>query len=155
MENTWRWIDGCCRNWSGTPKKRTAPATASRRTRTMKQHPAIRCYTGSAVMTEPASYGSLNVPFVIPAVGPDFNDYTLATLDEQHMAYSLLRSAYKVPNITGSCVGIRWRYHHQCCSIPCTLGGCGSWRRSTGSHCSLWAVGHFPNGDPQQCPPLQ
>ena len=44
-------------------------------------------------MTEPASFGSLNVPFVIPAVGPDFNDYTLATLDEQHMAYSLLRSA--------------------------------------------------------------
>ena len=46
-------------------------------------------------MTGPASYGSLNVPFVIHAVGPDFNDYTLETLDEQHMAYSLLRSAYQ------------------------------------------------------------
>lgn len=32
----------------------------------------VRCKTGSAVLTGPNSYGSLNVPYVIHAVGPNY-----------------------------------------------------------------------------------
>ena len=48
----------------------------------------IRCKTGSAVMTGPKSYGTLHVPFVILAVGPDLRRCKL------HEGVYLLSSAY-------------------------------------------------------------
>ena len=48
----------------------------------------IRCKTGSAVMTGPKSYGTLHVPFVIHAVGPDLRRCKL------HEGVYLLSSAY-------------------------------------------------------------
>lgn len=50
----------------------------------------IRCPTGSAVITGPGEYGDLQVPFVIHAVGPDYNMYRGFDVPDQ-----LLRSAYQ------------------------------------------------------------
>ena len=49
--------------------------------------PGIRCPTGSAVITGPNSYGKLNTPYVIHAVGPDFQK-------TGHEGDKLLTSAY-------------------------------------------------------------
>jgi O-acetyl-ADP-ribose deacetylase (regulator of RNase III) len=51
----------------------------------------VRCPTGSAVLTGPGNYGSLKVPFVIHAVGPNYYPYqeSFDTPDR------LLRSAYQ------------------------------------------------------------
>jgi O-acetyl-ADP-ribose deacetylase len=52
----------------------------------------IRCYTGDAKRTGPGNYGSLRVPYVIHAVGPDYNSY-----DEDNdveTPHSLLQNAY-------------------------------------------------------------
>jgi len=51
-----------------------------------------RCAVGAAVMTGPGDYGSLNVPYVIHAVGPNFWEYE----DDEGLeeAQRLLRSAY-------------------------------------------------------------
>jgi len=50
----------------------------------------IRCPTGSAVLTGPGQYGSLHVPYVIHAVGPNYNQY-----DDFEKPDELLRSAYQ------------------------------------------------------------
>mmetsp|Transcript_22974 Transcript_22974/g.35249 ORF Transcript_22974/g.35249 Transcript_22974/m.35249 type:complete len:219 (+) Transcript_22974:47-703(+) len=57
-----------------------------------QQQPGVRCQTGSAVMTGPNSYGSLNVPYVIHAVGPDYMQYD--TEEEMAQGDELLSSAY-------------------------------------------------------------
>lgn len=53
----------------------------------------VRCRTGRAVLTGPDSFGSLQVPYVVHAVGPDYrtckNATDFATCD------GLLRSAYQ------------------------------------------------------------
>ena len=49
--------------------------------------PGVRCPTGSAVITGPNSYGKLNTPYVIHAVGPDFQK-------TGHEGDKLLTSAY-------------------------------------------------------------
>jgi len=54
--------------------------------------PGVRCPTGRAVMTGPGSYGSLEVPFVIHAVGPNYMDYVRE--DELSLGDQLLSSAY-------------------------------------------------------------
>jgi O-acetyl-ADP-ribose deacetylase len=36
---------------------------------------AVRCVTGDAVITGPGDYDQLRVPYVIHAVGPDYNEY--------------------------------------------------------------------------------
>lgn len=50
---------------------------------------AIRCSTGSAVITGPGDYGALHVPYVVHAVGPDFWN-----VDNINEAYTKLQSAY-------------------------------------------------------------
>mmetsp|Transcript_24917 Transcript_24917/g.33028 ORF Transcript_24917/g.33028 Transcript_24917/m.33028 type:complete len:251 (-) Transcript_24917:1299-2051(-) len=50
----------------------------------------VRCKTGDAKITGPNSYGSLHVPFVIHAVGPNYRAY-----DSPDEGDSLLSSAYK------------------------------------------------------------
>lgn len=50
----------------------------------------IRCFTGGAKTTGPGSYGRLNVPFVIHAVGPNYHLFR-TSLEEGD---DLLRSAY-------------------------------------------------------------
>jgi O-acetyl-ADP-ribose deacetylase (regulator of RNase III) len=49
----------------------------------------IRCPTGSAVITGPGNYGSLQVPYVVHAVGPNYYLF-----DDFHVPDQLLRSAY-------------------------------------------------------------
>jgi O-acetyl-ADP-ribose deacetylase (regulator of RNase III) len=49
----------------------------------------IRCPTGSAVLTGPGYYGSLQVPYVIHAVGPNYMAFSNFETPDQ-----LLRSAY-------------------------------------------------------------
>lgn len=49
----------------------------------------IRCPTGSAVITGPGYYGKLKVPYVVHAVGPNYNLYDIFDIPDQ-----LLRSAY-------------------------------------------------------------
>ena len=53
------------------------------------QNGDIRCPTGSAVITGPGNYGDLQVPFVLHAVGPNYNFY-----DNFQVPDELLRSAY-------------------------------------------------------------
>jgi O-acetyl-ADP-ribose deacetylase (regulator of RNase III) len=50
----------------------------------------VRCWTGSAVTTGPGSYGSIQVPYIIHAVGPNYRYYT----DSYEEADQLLHSAY-------------------------------------------------------------
>ena len=55
--------------------------------------PGVRCPTGGAVITGPGDYGSLRVPYVIHAVGPNY-----ARFDSNHHlpeADRLLASAYR------------------------------------------------------------
>ena len=56
------------------------------------QGQAIRCPTGSAVVTGPGSYGSLYVPYIIHAVGPDYSTFDNEQFDQADM---LLQSAYQ------------------------------------------------------------
>jgi len=49
----------------------------------------IRCPTGEAKVTGPGSYGSLGVPYVIHAVGPNYMNY-----DNHEQADELLKLAY-------------------------------------------------------------
>lgn len=51
----------------------------------------IRCPTGKAVVTGPNSYGTLEVPYVIHAVGPNYLDYDS---NELSLGDDLLTSAY-------------------------------------------------------------
>lgn len=51
----------------------------------------IRCPTGEARLTGPGDYGSLRVPYVIHAVGPN---YYMFDPDDAETPHSLLRSAY-------------------------------------------------------------
>lgn len=51
----------------------------------------IRCHVGSAVMTGPGDYGELRVPYVIHAVGPNYNGFDEEEYDQAH---ELLKSAY-------------------------------------------------------------
>ena len=55
------------------------------------QGQAVRCPTGSAVLTGPGHYGSLHVPYVIHAVGPDYTEFGDDQLDQADI---LLQSAY-------------------------------------------------------------
>ena len=62
---------------------------------------SIRCPTGNAVITGPNSYGTLHVPFVIHAVGPNYLDYENHNDDESSnneerlvLGDTLLKSAY-------------------------------------------------------------
>lgn len=50
----------------------------------------IRCPTGGAVVTGPGDYGSLNVPYVIHAVGPNYSEYGNFSKPDAR-----LRSAYQ------------------------------------------------------------
>jgi O-acetyl-ADP-ribose deacetylase (regulator of RNase III) len=50
----------------------------------------IRCKTGHAVVTGPKEYGSLKVPYVVHAVGPNYRDYR-----ETEQFDKLLQSAYR------------------------------------------------------------
>jgi O-acetyl-ADP-ribose deacetylase (regulator of RNase III) len=52
----------------------------------------VRCPEGQAVVTGPGNYGSLHVPYVIHAVGPNYNDYD--DLDDLTPVHNLLKSAY-------------------------------------------------------------
>jgi O-acetyl-ADP-ribose deacetylase (regulator of RNase III) len=52
----------------------------------------VRCPTGSAVVTGPNTYGSLQTPFIIHAVGPNYWDFAD---EETEYANSLLQSAYQ------------------------------------------------------------
>lgn len=53
------------------------------------QNGGVRCPTGSAVLTGPGEYGSLHVPYVIHAVGPNY-----MTFSDIETPDNLLRSAY-------------------------------------------------------------
>ena len=53
----------------------------------------IRCPTGQAVLTGPNVYGSLSVPYIIHAVGPNYNHYQHR--DELVQGHVLLQSAYQ------------------------------------------------------------
>jgi O-acetyl-ADP-ribose deacetylase (regulator of RNase III) len=53
----------------------------------------VRCPEGQAVVTGPGNYGSLHVPYVIHAVGPNYYDYD--DLDDLTPVHNLLKSAYK------------------------------------------------------------
>jgi len=55
------------------------------------QGQAIRCPTGSAVVTGPGTYGALHVPYVIHAVGPNYKTFEPSRF---HEADALLQSAY-------------------------------------------------------------
>lgn len=58
----------------------------------MSSKPAkIRCCTGDAVITGPKRYGSLRVPYVIHAVGPN---YVLSRSRKSETEDELLRSSY-------------------------------------------------------------
>ena len=52
----------------------------------------IRCPTGHAVVTGPNDYGSLQVPYVIHAVGPNYSDFAFGNYN---IPDRLLRSAYQ------------------------------------------------------------
>ena len=52
---------------------------------------AIRCHVGSAVVTGPGDYDELKVPYVIHAVGPNYNAFDE---EEYDAAHELLKSAY-------------------------------------------------------------
>jgi len=68
------------------------PALLEDRMNLPQLEPGIRCLTGSAVSTGPNSYGSLHVPFVIHAVGPNYMQYD--TEEEMAQGDDLLSSAY-------------------------------------------------------------
>jgi O-acetyl-ADP-ribose deacetylase len=53
-----------------------------------------RCRVGQAVMTGPNTYGDLMVPYVIHAVGPDYNVYDDDEIGLQQ-GHVLLKSAYQ------------------------------------------------------------
>jgi O-acetyl-ADP-ribose deacetylase (regulator of RNase III) len=55
----------------------------------------VRCPVGQAVVTGPGEYGSLQVPYVIHAVGPNYYDYEDIDLDDLTPVHNLLKSAYK------------------------------------------------------------
>jgi O-acetyl-ADP-ribose deacetylase (regulator of RNase III) len=55
-------------------------------------HP-VRCPVGQAVVTGPDEYGSLQVPYVIHAVGPNYSDYD--DDDDLTPVHNLLKLAYK------------------------------------------------------------
>jgi O-acetyl-ADP-ribose deacetylase (regulator of RNase III) len=54
----------------------------------------VRCPVGQAVITGPGEYGSLQVPYVIHAVGPNYCDCE-DDLDYLTSVHTLLKSAYK------------------------------------------------------------
>jgi O-acetyl-ADP-ribose deacetylase (regulator of RNase III) len=54
----------------------------------------VRCPVGQAVVTGPGEYGSLKVPYVIHAVGPNYCDCE-DDLDNLTPVHNLLKSAYK------------------------------------------------------------
>lgn len=55
--------------------------------------PGVRCRTGEAVMTGPNEYGSLNVRYVIHAVGPNY--LTCVSREEEERGDELLACAYE------------------------------------------------------------
>lgn len=67
-----------------------------------RSYGGIKCHTGSAVITGPGDYGDLNVPYVIHAVGPDFNEYSTSNPQEIANGYALLRAAYQTALDTAS-----------------------------------------------------
>lgn len=63
----------------------------------------VRCFTGSAVLTGPDEFGKIQVPYVIHAVGPNYNNYSQQEIGHQHLysAYQeSLNVAYKTKHIT-------------------------------------------------------
>ena len=69
------------------------PALLEDRMNLPQLEPGMRCRTGSAVITGPNSYGSLSVPYVIHAVGPNYMQYD-DTEEEIAQGDELLSSAY-------------------------------------------------------------
>jgi O-acetyl-ADP-ribose deacetylase len=55
----------------------------------------VRCPTGQAKLTGPGKYGSLNVPYVIHAVGPAYYEYEEEEESYPKLPDSLLQSAYR------------------------------------------------------------
>lgn len=56
----------------------------------LPKHMGVRCFTGDAKLTGPGYYGTLQVPYVIHAVGPNYFDCSSLKKGD-----ALLRSAYK------------------------------------------------------------
>lgn len=56
----------------------------------LPKHMGVRCCTGDAKITGPGDYGTLQVPYVIHAVGPNY-----MTCSSLQKGDKLLRSAYK------------------------------------------------------------
>lgn len=77
-------VDGAISD-AGGPK-----LLADRKALPEKGGAGIRCPTGEAVITGPGSYGSLRVPYVIHAVGPNYMSFG----DDLAAGDRLLRSAY-------------------------------------------------------------
>lgn len=58
----------------------------------IRQHSAIRCPTGRAVITGPNQYGAIHTPYVIHAVGPNYWSFESTDISTGHQ---LLQSAYR------------------------------------------------------------
>lgn len=78
-------VDGAISNAGG-------PTLLNDRMNLPQLETGVRCRTGSAVLTGPNSYGSLRVPYVIHAVGPNYLQYD--TDEEMSRGDELLSSAY-------------------------------------------------------------
>ena len=80
-------VDGAIGNAGG-------PQLLNDRQQLPELSPGVRCKTGDAVITGPNNYGSLNVPFVIHAVGPNYLDYDEDDIEQMSLGDALLKSAY-------------------------------------------------------------
>lgn len=78
------------------------PSLYEDRERLPEAEPGVRCPTGRAAMTGPGSYGDLEVPYVIHAVGPSYSNYE----DEMARGDRLLASAYTASLECGRAAGL-------------------------------------------------
>jgi O-acetyl-ADP-ribose deacetylase (regulator of RNase III) len=60
---------------------------ADRRKLPIRSPDGVRCFTGDAVRTGPNRYGELLTPYVIHAVGPNYNDFT-SYFDDDNAYYN-------------------------------------------------------------------
>jgi O-acetyl-ADP-ribose deacetylase len=82
-------IDGAITNAGGAELERARLALPIVDSKGANEYPIIRCRTGDAVVTGPANFGALKVPYVIHAVGPNFWN------EDEDVGTALLVSAYR------------------------------------------------------------
>jgi O-acetyl-ADP-ribose deacetylase len=84
-------IDGAIANAGGAKLDRARRSLPILDTNGKNEHPIVRCRTGNAVITGPARFGTIQVPYIVHAVSPNFWNVNI-NIGEELLALAYKRS---------------------------------------------------------------